>query len=89
VLAFDESKERVVVPFDESLVARTLELLAAAREVAAHDDAPPPLVDSPKCPPCSLVGLCLPDEVNTLAGTSRLNIADQRQEPETPVSGSW
>lgn len=68
VLAFAESKERVVVPFDEVLVARTLELLAAAREVAAHDEAPPPLVDSPKCPRCSLVGLCLPDEVNTLAG---------------------
>jgi CRISPR-associated protein Cas1 len=23
---------------------------------------PPPLVDSPKCPGCSLVGICLPDE---------------------------
>jgi CRISPR-associated protein Cas1 len=29
--------------------------------------APPPLVDSPKCPRCSLVGICLPDEVNALA----------------------
>ena len=28
--------------------------------------AAPPLVDSPKCPRCSLVGICLPDETNTI-----------------------
>ena len=28
---------------------------------------PPPLVDSPKCPRCSMVGICLPDEINHLA----------------------
>ena len=28
---------------------------------------PPPLDDSPKCPRCSLVGICLPDETNLLA----------------------
>src|SRR5581483_3922497 len=27
---------------------------------------PEPLVDSPKCPRCSLVGICLPDETNAL-----------------------
>ena len=27
---------------------------------------PAPLVDSPKCPRCSLVGICLPDETNWL-----------------------
>lgn len=31
---------------------------------------PPPLQDSPKCPRCSLVGICLPDEVNHLAAPS-------------------
>jgi CRISPR-associated protein Cas1 len=35
--------------------------------MAAHGQIPPPLVDSPKCPRCSLVGICLPDEVNLLA----------------------
>jgi CRISPR-associated protein Cas1 len=34
--------------------------------VAGGPDIPPPLVDSPKCPRCSLVGICLPDEVNAL-----------------------
>src|SRR5262249_13654834 len=35
-------------------------------ESAASDTPPPPLVDSPKCPRCSLVGICLPDEINLL-----------------------
>ena len=29
-------------------------------------EIPPPLVDSPKCPRCSLVGICLPDETTLL-----------------------
>src|SRR6266705_6684350 len=33
---------------------------------APMGEIPPPLVDSPKCPRCSLVGICLPDEVNLL-----------------------
>lgn len=67
VLYFVESRERVTVPFDDALVARTLELLRQAREIAASGRIPPPLVDSPKCPRCSLVGICLPDEVNLLS----------------------
>jgi CRISP-associated protein Cas1 len=67
MLYFVEARERVVVPFDEALVARTLALLAELRAVAAAGRIPPPLVDSPKCPRCSLVGICLPDEVNLLA----------------------
>ena len=78
VLYFVAAKQRVVVPFDDALRARTRELLAAAREVAAHSVAPPPLVDSPKCPRCSLVGVCLPDEVNLLRG---IKPADEASEP--------
>ena len=67
VLYFAESNERRTVVFDDRLVARTLELIDQLRVVAAGPDPPPPLVDSPKCPRCSLVGLCLPDEINALA----------------------
>ncbi|MDI3463215.1 MAG: CRISPR-associated RecB family exonuclease Cas4 / CRISPR-associated protein Cas1 [Nitrospira sp.] len=66
VLYFVASRERVEVPFDEELVARTHELLHDMRAMAGATVAPPPLVDSPKCPRCSLVGLCLPDEVGWL-----------------------
>ena len=61
---FAETRQRRSVPFDEELVSRTLRLLDELRPVAAAPDPPPPLVDSPKCPRCSLVGICLPDETN-------------------------
>ena len=67
---FAESRERVKVPFDEKLVWQTLNVLKGLKEVAGSPDPPPPLVDSPKCPRCSLVGICLPDETNLLANRS-------------------
>lgn len=70
VLYFVEARRRVVVPFDEELVTKTAGLLAELRQVAAADLPPRPLVDSPKCPRCSLVGICLPDETNALAARS-------------------
>jgi CRISPR-associated protein Cas1 len=66
VLYFVGSRHRVDIEIDAALRARTLELLAELREVASRDVPPPPLVDSPKCPRCSLVGICLPDEINLL-----------------------
>ncbi|HUY08971.1 MAG TPA: CRISPR-associated endonuclease Cas1 [Candidatus Dormibacteraeota bacterium] len=70
VLYFAATKQRVPVAFDDGLVARTRQLLTELREVGAQTVPPPPLVDSPKCPRCSLVGICLPDEVNLLRGIS-------------------
>ena len=69
ILYFAASQTRVVVPFTDELVARTLELLAEARRTAASGVIPPPLINSPKCPRCSLVGICLPDETNLLRAT--------------------
>lgn len=66
VLYFVGSRERVDVPFDDELIARTREFLDGMRTMTQATVAPPPLVDSPKCPRCSLVGLCLPDEVGWL-----------------------
>lgn len=66
VLYYAEPRTRHVVVFDEDLVARTLDLVAEMRRVAADPVPPPPLVDSPKCPRCALVGICLPDETNLL-----------------------
>ncbi|MBI2704376.1 MAG: CRISPR-associated endonuclease Cas1 [Actinobacteria bacterium] len=67
VLYFAEARRRVTVDFDDALIARTTDLLSELRRVAESDIPPPPLVDSPKCPRCSLVGICLPDETNALA----------------------
>jgi len=45
---------------------------ASVRELAGELGViPPPLQDSPKCPRCSLVGICLPDETRLLAEPDR------------------
>jgi CRISPR-associated protein Cas1 len=67
-LYYAETRQRVVVDPTEALVARTLEVVAAARELASRLHPPPPLESSPKCARCSLVGICLPDETNVLSG---------------------
>jgi CRISPR-associated protein Cas4 len=66
VLYFAGSKERVTVAFDEALQQLTRSAIDGLRLTAAGGRIPDPLVDSPKCPHCSLVGICLPDEVNYL-----------------------
>lgn len=63
---FVASRKRVAVPFTQDLRARTLALLRDMRAAMALPTIPPPLEDSPKCPRCSLAGICLPDEVNLL-----------------------
>ncbi|HVX90845.1 MAG TPA: CRISPR-associated endonuclease Cas1 [Candidatus Paceibacterota bacterium] len=66
VLYFAESRERVRVVFDEELRALTRNSIEGLRMMASGGRIPAPLVDSPKCSRCSLVGICLPDEVNYL-----------------------
>ncbi len=63
---FARSRRRVPIAIDDSLVRITLGALQRVRDVAARAEMPPPLVDSPKCSGCSLVGICLPDEVTLL-----------------------
>ncbi len=68
VLWFDAVRRRVMVPLSDELIALTVRHLEQARAVARSMELPPPLVDSPKCRGCSLVGICLPDEHNHVAG---------------------
>lgn len=65
-LYYRETHGRVSIPWSEDLVDEVRELVGRARTTAAALTPPPPLVDSPRCPRCSLVGLCLPDEINAL-----------------------
>jgi len=67
ILYYIDSRRRVTINFDDELIGRTRELLRQLRAVAAAGRIPPPLDDSPKCPRCSLVGICLPDETRLLA----------------------
>lgn len=62
LLYYQATKQRVRVPIDDATIAETLDAVQGARTVAESGVIPSPLVDSPKCPKCSLVGICLPDE---------------------------
>jgi CRISPR-associated protein Cas1 len=66
ILYFCESRERVRVPLDDELRQLTLATVHDLRLTAAAGRLPPPLEDSPKCPRCALVGICLPDEITWL-----------------------
>jgi len=66
ILYYVQSRERVEVPLDEELRTLTRSAMAEMRKMAAGGQIPPPLEDSPKCARCSLVGICLPDELNFL-----------------------
>ncbi len=63
---FIGSRERVRVEFDAELEQATRDAIQGLRDLAASKTMPPPLEDSPKCPRCSLVGICLPDEIRFL-----------------------
>jgi CRISPR-associated protein Cas1 len=65
-LWYAETRQRVRVELTAQRLSWAADMVAQARELAERTRAPLPLVDSPKCTRCSLVGLCLPDETNAL-----------------------
>jgi CRISPR-associated protein Cas1 len=71
IVFYTETRQRVRVVFDEELITDTERIIAEAWRLAARRRIPPPLEDSPKCPRCSLVGICLPDETNVLAAVPK------------------
>jgi CRISPR-associated protein Cas1 len=65
VIYYRSTKQRVPLAVTAELEQWILAQIAAARR-AMLGPIPPPLVDSPKCPRCSLVTVCLPDETRLL-----------------------
>jgi CRISPR-associated protein Cas1 len=70
---YARTRQRVHVPFDDEVVAETERAIAAAWALARSGPIPAPLEDSPKCAGCSLVGICLPDETNSLMGANAVD----------------
>jgi CRISPR-associated exonuclease Cas4 len=62
------SQRRIQVPFTPQLRARTKATVAQALQVAALETPPPPLSGpmAARCPNCSLLSICLPEEVRIL-----------------------
>lgn len=62
ILFFWETRQRVKIPINDELIRLTRAAIHDAYATIEAQRTPPPLIDSPKCPGCSLVGICLPDE---------------------------
>jgi CRISPR-associated protein Cas1 len=82
---YAKDRKRVPITIDEALIAQTLGAVRRVRELSEQGVLPPPLIDSPKCHGCSLVGICLPDETRALTeGTPSESQADAPPE-ESPA----
>ncbi len=62
-LYYAAEKLRLRVVVDDALRRDALRELDAAKQTA-QGQRPPPLVNDPRCPRCSLQPICLPDEIN-------------------------
>ncbi|MDQ2707915.1 MAG: CRISPR-associated endonuclease Cas1 [Actinomycetota bacterium] len=71
-LYYATTRQRVRVDLTPERLSWVQDMVVDARGVADTARAPLPLVDSPKCVRCSLVGLCLPDETNALLARGAL-----------------
>lgn len=78
ILYFNETRQRVRIAIDDELVKLTEETVEKARRISDLCAPPPPLVASPKCPRCSLVAICLPDETNRCRARDKIA-------PDSPV----
>jgi CRISPR-associated protein Cas1 len=81
---YDETRQRIKIPLDDEAVSTTRQIVADLWGVASRSDAPAPLVDSPKCPRCALVGICLPDEITTLRRREDDRVIPRRIVPSRP-----
>lgn len=64
ILYYRLSRRTVLVRLTPEL-EEVVRLITSRARAAAEGPMPAPLVSSPKCPRCSLVGICLPEETNS------------------------
>ena len=71
---YNGSRKRVRVMLDQEAEKQFVEMLNEARNIGKMETPPPPLNDSPKCPKCSLVSICLPDETNLFLNQEEIEV---------------
>ena len=76
IIYYRATKQRVRLPITPELEKWIVDKIDNARQCAAGP-IPPPLLDSPKCPRCSLVTVCLPDETRMLAERAKFAIPSE------------
>ncbi len=77
IIYYRATKQRVPLEITPEVEQWVLQNIAAAR-ACAGGPIPPPLYDSPKCPRCSLVTVCLPDETLLLARKSKIEAREAK-----------
>ena len=86
IIFYQKTRQRVRITFGPEVIKEAIDTIHQAWEAVTATQMPPPLVDSPKCPGCSLVGVCLPDE--TWRYQAHLQELSTKQydlfEPESP-----
>jgi len=86
-LYYAAERLRLRVPVDDALRRDALAELEAAKRDAAGP-RPPPLVNDPRCPRCSLQPICLPDEINHQRFTA-LTVAGQPVDEQLTPRKLW
>ncbi|MCS7023156.1 MAG: CRISPR-associated endonuclease Cas1 [Bryobacteraceae bacterium] len=85
---YAKTRQRVRLSWNEELRSELETTVAAAWQTAQSGEIPPPLEDSPKCPGCSLVGICLPDETRALMNepppTPQIPLFPSKIPPQSP-----
>lgn len=79
------SREKVPVILDYELRSKTISAISALRDAAISGRRPPPLENSPKCPRCSLAGICLPDETNLFSKKYTPRPLNPSDDPALPL----
>jgi CRISPR-associated protein Cas1 len=85
VAYYMKTRQRVRVAFNDAVMAETERAIAEAWRLAEGGRIPAPLVDSPKCAGCSMVGICLPDETAHLYGLAEESGAQMSLFAEIPA----
>ena len=91
IIYYRATRQRVRFEVTPEVEAWIIERIAEARRVAAGT-IPSPLVNSPKCPRCSLAPICLPDETRLLAAAPAAlsplaaRLSPSGTSPSTPVA---
>jgi CRISPR-associated protein Cas1 len=74
---YSATKQRVRLQVDNGVASEAIAAVRDAWLAARNGILPPPLEDSPKCPGCSLAGICLPEETNALLRDASESAAEQ------------
>lgn len=82
-LYYAEERLKLRVEVNDELRREALEELESAKRTAAGG-RPPPLVNDPKCPRCSLQPICLPDEINHQRITTAPSASEADHDRLTP-----